>query len=322
MRKKNNLALYTLLIAGLFSLLTINISAQNKVSVDDSKSQSINETQKILQNYVNISSLPMKERPKRFSDLSAADKANLSKLHLALQLVKRPNLTKEQKDIIVEGISVISADTYNKNDREKVSESQKSLALIEVKAKSNFSGKEGFEIFATLGGIQEDIDLLNKYQGVTKFEYSVERRFAFSKQSSQDKTDVVKIHLASQIAFRQLNKSQIEFISEMISRLTQEFYEAKEGSDQWSKKIELTNFVNEKVLDLFKKADAVQIIASFGGKSGQPENTEQVGLCSCSHSSDYCSWWIENGYCDGFVCQQYRGCGTFGGYQCTGLCTV
>jgi hypothetical protein len=92
-RKNNNLAFFTLFVIGLISSLTLNLSAQNKVWAENNQPQKANVTDKVLQNYIDISSLPMSKRPKAFSDLSVEDKTRIFKLHLALQFVKRPNLT-------------------------------------------------------------------------------------------------------------------------------------------------------------------------------------------------------------------------------------
>jgi hypothetical protein len=95
--KTNKFALLTLILLGLFSL---NISAQ-KTETDQ------NLETDILQKYIEVSALPMGKRQKAFSESPDEMKANLFKFHLAFQFVKRPNLTKDQKEVILEGISNI-----------------------------------------------------------------------------------------------------------------------------------------------------------------------------------------------------------------------
>ena len=114
MNKQNNLAYLTLFLVGLFSLFSINISAQK------GDTQNGNLTDKVLQNYINISSLSMDERRTFFNEkLSSADRANIFKFHLAFQFVKRPNLNEQQKDLILESISMINAGHLRRKETAK-----------------------------------------------------------------------------------------------------------------------------------------------------------------------------------------------------------
>lgn len=152
MNKKNNLALYVLLVAGFLSLFTLNTLAQESATAKSRQLQKINLKNVVLQNYISASSLPIKERRNFFGNLSAEEKANLFKLHLALQIVKRPNLTNEQKDLILEGISIATPNAYDKNNPEKLEKSRQDAKLFEQKMLLLFSKSEGIEIFADLGG--------------------------------------------------------------------------------------------------------------------------------------------------------------------------
>lgn len=162
MNKKNNLAFVALFLVGLISSLTINTFAQQKTWVEGEQPQKVIAEDNLLQNYIKISSLPMNKKSGVFSDLSAEDKAALFKLHLALQFVKRQNLTKHQKDIILQSISTVSSDTYNKTKDRKNTEM--SAQTLQARATSIFSQREAFEIFASLGGNEEDVGMLRKYQ--------------------------------------------------------------------------------------------------------------------------------------------------------------
>lgn len=318
---RKNLTYFSFLVIGLISLFTANLSAQNKVSVDNNQPQAT-PTDKVLQNYIDISSLPMNKRPKAFSNLAAEDKGNLFKFHLALQLVKRPNLTKEQRDIILDGISMITSETYSRETPDKIAKAQQENNLLEAKAKSAFPGRAGFEIFANLSGDATDIQILKEYQQVTSFKYQVERRTAFSRLSVQAKSSTMKIHLALQMANRSLNKGQLEFIEEAVSLFSPEIYDAAKGTVEWKQVNDTLNSLKDRMLISFQKEDAFEIFASLGGEAGSPGQTEQAPNCSCSGVSDYCGWWRSGATCGGGGCRsQVNGCGTGLWHDCDGMCT-
>ena len=158
--KKNNVALCTLIAIGLVSSLTVNLLAQNKVSADVKQKQTPNLADKVLQTYIDISSLPMDKRRKVFIEASAEEKANLFKLHLALQFIKRPNLNKEQKELIVDSISMITPQSYDLENPGNRVKAQQDASVLEARAKTLFQGKDAFEIFASLGGEKTDAELL------------------------------------------------------------------------------------------------------------------------------------------------------------------
>ncbi|CAN5686583.1 hypothetical protein BH24ACI2_BH24ACI2_09660 [soil metagenome] len=190
-----------MLVVGLISFLTLNTIAQEKLSVDKNQSQKVNAKNNVLQSYIEISSLPMNERRKFFNDLSAGDKANLFKLHLALQFVKRPNLSNEQKDLILQTIPTLSFESYEKANSEAIAKTRQEASLLQQKARVIFSKQEGFEIFANLGGDTTEIDLLQKYQDISTLSLS-KRKDVFRKVLAKDKSNLWKVHLALNLATR------------------------------------------------------------------------------------------------------------------------
>ena len=101
---------------------------------------------------IEVMSLLQGKRQKAFSELSNENKAYVFKVGLALQFIKRPNLNKNQNDLILETISKISSDTYDKSTSEKITKAEKEFQDLEGKALELFSPNEAFEIFATLNG--------------------------------------------------------------------------------------------------------------------------------------------------------------------------
>ncbi len=82
--------------------------------------ESISVGNETFANYIGIASLPRNERQKSFRELSNEQKASFFKVQFALQFVKRPNLTKQQRDFLLESMSKVSADLYDRENQQKV----------------------------------------------------------------------------------------------------------------------------------------------------------------------------------------------------------
>ncbi len=322
MNKQNNLAYLTLLLVGLFSLFSINISAQNKVIAE---AQTPSATDKVLQNYIHISSLSMDERRTFFNDkLSPADRANIFKFHLAFQFVKRPNLNEQQKDLILESISMITPDIYDEKKPQKRTDTQQQANVLEQKIKTLFSRQEGYEIFASLGGTKEDGEILNNYQTVMSSKFSIDRKESFLALAAKEKSVVMKTHLALQSANRNLNKEQIQFVIEILNTLSPELFSQQKNPVEQKKLEGNITIWQEKTLILFEAKDAFEIFYSFGGevkKEGNTSNIQTDPLCSCSNSADIFSTWQAGSHCETGGCKSRNlGCGWVTLQACTGLC--
>lgn len=125
MNKKHSLASFALLV-GLLVSFTPNVFAQKINSMKNEKPskqctgekfimpQSVVVGNESLANFIKVMSQPDGERQKIFSEISNQEKANVYRVKIALEFIKRPNLTKEQKNLILDSISLLSAETYNK----------------------------------------------------------------------------------------------------------------------------------------------------------------------------------------------------------------
>ncbi|HEX8395897.1 MAG TPA: bacteriocin fulvocin C-related protein [Pyrinomonadaceae bacterium] len=335
MQKAHNLALFVLLVSA-FVVLTSTVIAQE--IANEKQSPKTKTDIDILQTYKEISALPMNanmpERRALFLKLPSVEKSEIFKLHLAMQLVKRPNLNQEQKDVILEAISMITPESYADNIEKRSIAQQKTTSLQQTSSLV-FSKKEVFEIFASLGGDNTDIQLLEKYQQITAPIYQNERRGEFSKASAQEKSNIVRLHFASQIAKRFLNREQLNFISEAISIVSPEFYSAVKGTPEWAKNKVIQESAKERTLNFFSKEDAFNIFASLGGKScAERKNTksntsnsedpieESKENCGCHYADDWCGTWSGGtkrchiGGCETTL----FGCGYGMWNECDGLC--
>ena len=107
----------------------------------------------LLKMYYDISALPLKNRKASFRNASANDKSGLWKTHLALFLVKRPELNEWQKAVILAAISLATPEYFATRSTDsawkaKVRDPSRDLEAQIVNA---FSLEEGAKIFATLG---------------------------------------------------------------------------------------------------------------------------------------------------------------------------
>jgi hypothetical protein len=317
MRRKSFLYLFIAVLLGFSSVVDNAQKSEPAKSEDSQTGQKAVAKQRPLQTFLDISSLQMEERREIFSKLSNSDKAALFRLHLALQLVKRPNLSKDQTDLILEAILAVGPDFYDPaGDR---ANSKNFAQNVQARAGLIFSPQEVFEIFANLGGNQGDIDLFQKYAKVTASNFAIERRQDFSRLSPQDKSTVMRTHLALQMAKRVLDRRQLDFLLEAFRMASPDLYAAVKGTPEKAKADAALDAFGGRILDYFSKKEGTEILLSLEGEDGGPQG--RPALCSCSTESDYCGWWHSNSSCGGGICQlTIGGCGTLLGYGCDALC--
>jgi hypothetical protein len=270
----------------------------------------------------------MNKRPKAFSDLSAEDKASLFKLHLVLQFVKRPNLTQEQKNIILESVSTITSDSYNKESSEKRLKAQQDASVLEQKVKSVFPRREGAEIFASLGGNQEDIEMLQKYVNIANLPTVAQRKKSFRQSSATDKGNLWKIQMAYYLAKdEELNGLQRDFILRMINFINPRMFELTKGSAERDKMEGIVMNLKTEADNLFLEKKSIKIFASLASSKEaslkdlpiNPNLAPPPADCTCRQGWTSCS----SGYtcANGGQCVATEsGCGFFWYYECNGDC--
>lgn len=329
---KNKFACFSLLIIGLLNSLVLTANAQKAVYPENKSIQTTQTQDNSLQNYIKISSLPMNQRSKTFSVLTAEEKVTVFKLHLALQLVKRPNLTKDQKDIILESISSLSSDNYDKTKDRTNAEAV--TRNIEARATSIFSQGEAFEIFERLGGNEEDIDFFQRYQNLVAIESLADRKNFVRQSSAISKSNYWKAQMVNSLASYELNKSQQNFILEVIPLLTSDAF-ALNDETKTSARITL-NSLEKKAFELFSSEKVFMFFMNLGKEKSCGDITTAIkrklpdaslkvsaskvtmeDACTCATT---CSL-DGSSTCTACGCSQTAdGCGFFGGSKCTGYC--
>jgi hypothetical protein len=178
MNKKYNLAFFTLIVAVHFGTLSVNISAQNKATVATEKStktcsgekfvlpNSVSRDRKGIKNYISIISLLPDERPKAFSELSPSDAATVFRLHLAAQLVLRPNLSQQQQELMLDSMSKVSAEDYDTNNPNRSLNTKLSEQEFQARVANLFSRREAWDIFYSIGDDVKQLAFLHRYDQV------------------------------------------------------------------------------------------------------------------------------------------------------------
>lgn len=113
--------------------------------------------QDALKMYYDISALPLKQRKASFRNASSNDKSDLWRTHLALFLVKRPELNEQQKATILAAISLVTPENFEVRSSSPAWEAKvrKPLRSLEEEILATFSFNDAVKIFATLG---DDLD--------------------------------------------------------------------------------------------------------------------------------------------------------------------
>jgi hypothetical protein len=106
----------------------------------------------LLQTYSALKALSMAERKMMFRNAPPKGRSDLWKLHLALSLLKYPGLTPAQQQIILEGISLASAELFESGIKEGLqTKTEIQLQAFTNRVKQFFPKAEGAQIFGQLG---------------------------------------------------------------------------------------------------------------------------------------------------------------------------
>ena len=185
------------------SLLVLSISLvgviafahpRDSATANDTQVAKVDSACEPLQNYENISAVSLPERRDFYWDFSATDQSNLWKVRLALYLVKRPELNREQKQIVLDAITFASPEFFEGTNGDPVRKTtiDESLQLLIQGALSAFPMNEATEIFADVVSGQTQDDLLQKYRDITALPMQM-RRVAYREASPKDRSNLWKM---------------------------------------------------------------------------------------------------------------------------------
>ncbi len=333
MNKKNNLALYTLIFVGLVSLFTSSISAQNPDSIKSESPtkqcsgekfvipESISVGNNAFGAFIKVMSLPQGKRQKEFSNLSNSDKANIFKVQLALNFIKRPNLTREQKSLILDAISTVSADTYSKENPALKVKSERQAQELQTKALAIFPPNEAHEIFASMNGDRSiEIEILKKYEDMLSLPTSL-RKKTIRESSPTEKNNYWKSQLIYHLATANLSLVQKSFITNVFPLMTDNsfLFPVAEAQSKNEETKTLEAFIS-KGFELFSKEEFFTIFMGYGLQKPVFEKTlkEENNLARACDCNWVCGW---GQTCTSTSCAvSTDGCGIFGGSECSSYC--
>lgn len=330
---------FTLIVIGLFSPFTTNIFAQATNSLKTEQKtkpcsgekfvmpQTISLGNEAFENYLKIASSSRDERRKAFSMLSNEQKASFIKVNLALQFVKRPNMTKEQREFVSDAISKVSADIYDKSDAEKARLSEQYGREIENKALGLFAGKElGDFIEPLMTSKDEETVLLQKYENLLKNGMKARKKLV-KEMPVNDRVNMWKTQLVYHLTTANLSRQQRELILEFLTTLSPATFirPANETKEESAKAAEI---LDKKILSVFSKAESfaifeelgIQKIVSNTNATNSLIGDQEVPIDSPFKFCD-CRWYCGVSQSCGSGCNvQPQECGAFGSSYCTGKC--
>jgi hypothetical protein len=331
MNKKNiNLSFFTIAVVGLFCSLALNIFSQKKEIQKTEQSQpkclgklvlpsSISVNNEAFEDFIKVASLPAKERRILFSKQSNEQKASFIKVNLALQFIKRPSMTSDQKEFVLDAVSKVSADIYDKSDSEKVKRSEQNGLEMQNKALGLFAHKDlGDFIEPLMPNKEEEVAILQNYVALLK-NGMIARKRIINDMPVNDRVNIWKVQLAYHLATGKFTKKQNEFILEMLTSLSPKTFASpanltKEEQDKANGTLESSIF------DVFTKEEGFAIFMAVGIQTYAADGSEfeiEGSICDCNF---YCS--DENLVCgEPKGCQSSSsGCGPYGSVGCHYKC--
>lgn len=338
---------FVLLIAVL-SLITLG-SVPNTASISTTLAHPY-DTGELPQKDVGTSA-PLQDLGNFVKSSWTSEKISLWRIHVALELVKRPKLNGPQVRILLDAIS-LSGSQFSATGDGKTGAFQ----ALKRRAFAVFPKEEVADIFAETASEKTDDDILKMYYDISALSIA-ERKASFRNASSNDKSSLWRTHLALFFVKRpELNEWQKQVVLAAMSLVTPEYFEVRPGSPSWRTKVrDPLRSLEEQILAVFSFEDAAKMFATLGddtvaakttptyadsfllssinykqlsdaglskGRTGvrfvNQDRTRTGGSCTCSTQSDYCPI---SGYCHGTSCTPTEsGCGTFWTYSCDGAC--
>jgi hypothetical protein len=261
----------------------------------------------------------MKERRESFSKQSNEQKANYVKINLALQLIKRPNMTSDQKAFVLDSMSKVSADIYDKSDPEKIRQSRQSGEEMENRALGLFAYKDLGDFIEPMQTDKiVEVGLLQKYEDLLKNGMIARKRIA-KDMPVNDRVSIWKVQLAYHLVTGKFSRVQSDFIVEMLTSLSPETFASRENftKEEEAKALEK---LDSRILSVFTKEEEFAIFEAVGiqkNVNDEPNDpTKQVEYPNCN-CRIYCAG---DPSCRGDTCVTTRICGPWDDWTCYRVC--
>lgn len=273
--------------------------------------------------YLAIASLAVEKRQEAIARLSNEQKAGVFRAQYAMQIVTHPDMTKKQRDFILEAISKTTPDIYDKSSPDKVAQNRTIGTDLEAKAMSLFEPKKARSILAAIFSKKDaEIALLSAYADILKLGVQ-ERRYVVKEMSIADRANIWRTQLAFHIATSTLNDTQKSLIAEMIPQV-QSVLEAgqtmsKEAHVAYRAELE------KNMLAIFQKNEAYAVFVGLGVQSNVKDTPSSAAFLKVSSNPlgpCNCNWYCteDSQTCKAVPCRVAPACGPLGDWDCTNLC--
>jgi hypothetical protein len=309
-------------------------------------------TGQILQKYRPISSVPIRDPRIVFRASGPQDQSLLWRVHLALQLVKHPEMNPRQVRIILDAISLASPEFFASNDTStKKRKADEALQLLTRRALGAFADSQAARLFAKIDEEKPD-DILTMYFDLSALPLRG-RKVSFRNASSNIKSDLWRTHLALSLVNQSgLSARQTQIILAAMSLATPGHFEVRSTDPHWKTTVrDPLRSLEQQIVSAFSLEEASRIFATLGGDTANRSATypssvllksinykplsddaqykqwthsrfSEQGIelernaCQCSTSSDWCPM---SSACGGGSCSSTQsGCGTLWTYPCDG----
>jgi hypothetical protein len=328
--KKRNLAVFAVilstLVIGFFSLMTSGTNAQKSASdkTDQPKCfgkyvmpSSISVNNEAFANFIKVASLPMKQRRETFSKQSNEQKANYIKTNLALQFIKRPNMTSDQKALVLDMMSKVSADIYDKSDPEKAKQVEADFMAMVNRVLGLFPMKEAGDFIEPMQTDKiVEVALLQKYEDLLK-NGNIARKSIAKEMPVNDRVNIWKVQMAYHLVTGKFTRVQNEAILNFLSFLTAETFLSRANltKEEVSK---INDELESNLLSIFTREEVFGVFMAIGIQKNVKDKVEEnlaYPYCNCYW---YCSGDPE---CQATHCiTGIDNCGVMGGSLCTAKC--
>lgn len=311
------------LVVGLFSVTASLVNAQ-KTATDNNRQMLIDNS---LLRYREISALPTSERRRFFNNLSATDKSNIWRVHLALYLVKHPELNQVQKEFVLDTMFKAMPEFFEtpRDDSTRRTRDEQIQSLTR-RALEVLPKKEAYEVLENLGGGEIELSLLQKYSNVSSLSMR-QRRILFRDATTNNKSDLWRTHLVIYLVKHpELNKNQGDIILQAVSIVTPELFSIEQDSFVWNTMVaEPIQLLRKRVIEVFSVSNATEILEGLGGKEPNSPDVIEINLlktktnhrqqypdCECSTNWSICTCISEVNLCT----ETQTGCGPFWAFPC------
>jgi hypothetical protein len=332
--KKRNLSVFAVilstLVIGFFSLMTAGTIAQKSASDKTNQPtctgkpfvipESISVNNEAFADFIKRASLPMKERREAFFKETNEQKASYIKVNLALQFIKRPNMTSDQKEFVLDMMSKVSANIYDKSDPEKAKLVEADAMAMVNRALGLFPMKEAGDFIEPMQTDKYvEVALLQKYEDLLK-NGMIKRREVAKDMSVADRINIWKVQLVYHLATGKFSRAQNEFILEQMASLSPETFSSRANVTTEEDKKAFDTLASS-IYSVFSKEEGFAVFMTIGIQREVKDDpdflSKRASTCDCLISCTQSS-----GVCDGVhgCTSSSSGCGPWDTFGCHYKC--